>query len=65
MGSQSLTSNDQSQTGVTTMEPYFIDHILGHMHRWNRTGRAFMRKNGWIPQTDRSIKPRFENKIKR
>ncbi|GMP33927.1 hypothetical protein CsSME_00007028 [Camellia sinensis var. sinensis] len=47
MGSQTPTSNDRSRTYWTpTMERYFIDLMLDHMHRGNRTGHTF-NKQAW------------------
>ncbi|XAR71485.1 hypothetical protein NMG60_11028775 [Bertholletia excelsa] len=47
MGSQIPTTNDRSRTYWTpTMERYFIDLMLEHMHRGNRTGHTF-NKQAW------------------
>ncbi|PSR91884.1 L10-interacting MYB domain-containing protein [Actinidia chinensis var. chinensis] len=47
MGSQNPTSNDRSRTYWTpTMERYFIDLMLEHMNRGNRTGHTF-NKQAW------------------
>lgn len=47
MGSQPLSSSDRSRTYWTpTMECYFIDLMLEHMHRGNRTGHTF-NKQAW------------------
>lgn len=47
MGSQTPASNDRSRTYWTpTMECYFIDLMLEHMHRGNRTGHTF-NKQAW------------------
>ncbi|XP_050215415.1 uncharacterized protein LOC126666630 isoform X2 [Mercurialis annua] len=48
MSSQTQTTNDRSRTYWTpTMERYFIDLMLEHMHRGNRTGHTF-NKQAWI-----------------
>ncbi|KAI8569315.1 hypothetical protein RHMOL_Rhmol02G0269400 [Rhododendron molle] len=47
MGSQTPAGNDRSRTYWTpTMECYFIDLMLEHMHRGNRTGHTF-NKQAW------------------
>lgn len=47
MGSQTPVSNDRSRTYWTpTMERYFIDLMLEHMHRGNRMGHTF-NKQAW------------------
>ncbi|XP_057959471.1 uncharacterized protein LOC131151960 isoform X2 [Malania oleifera] len=47
MGSQAPTNNDRSRTYWTpTMERYFIDLMLEHMHRGNRVGHTF-NKQAW------------------
>ncbi|XP_059640663.1 L10-interacting MYB domain-containing protein [Cornus florida] len=47
MGSQAPASNDRSRTYWTpTMERFFIDLMLEHMHRGNRIGHTF-NKQAW------------------
>ncbi|CAM8961541.1 unnamed protein product [Rhodiola kirilowii] len=47
MGSQTPLANDRSRTYWTpTMERYFIDLMLDHMHRGNRSGHTF-NKQAW------------------
>lgn len=47
MDSQTPASNDRSRTIWTpTMERYFIDLMLDHMHRGNRMGHSF-NKQAW------------------
>ncbi|KAA8525642.1 hypothetical protein F0562_007476 [Nyssa sinensis] len=47
MGSPAPTNNDRSRTYWTpTMERYFIDLMLEHMHRGNRVGHTF-NKQAW------------------
>uniref|UniRef100_A0A5B6YGW0 Myb/SANT-like domain-containing protein n=1 Tax=Davidia involucrata TaxID=16924 RepID=A0A5B6YGW0_DAVIN len=47
MGCQTPTSSDRSRTYWTpTMEHYFIDLLLDHMHRGNRIGHTF-NKQAW------------------
>ncbi|KAM7459599.1 hypothetical protein LguiA_036593 [Lonicera macranthoides] len=47
MGSQIPASNDRSRTYWTpTMERYFVDLMLEHMHRGNRIGHTF-NKQAW------------------
>ncbi|KAL8263999.1 hypothetical protein R6Q59_022129 [Mikania micrantha] len=47
MGSQIPTGNDRSRTYWTpTMERYFVDLMLEHMHKGNRVGHTF-NKQAW------------------
>ncbi|XP_057963033.1 uncharacterized protein LOC131154346 isoform X2 [Malania oleifera] len=47
MGSQTPSSSDRSRTYWTpTMERFFIDLLLDHMHRGNRSGHTF-NKQAW------------------
>ncbi|XP_038700570.1 L10-interacting MYB domain-containing protein [Tripterygium wilfordii] len=47
MNSQITTSNDRSRTyWIPSMERYFIDLMLEHMHRGNRSGHSF-NKHAW------------------